>query len=76
MVDVGRREDRLLDELFTLYRNRDEAVRLLGKLVLANPALDEPLTAVVMRLANTSDGLTPVGFDSFGAEIYKHQLQE
>lgn len=74
MTNSGKLTDDLLDDLFILYRSRDDAIRMLGKIVLANPALDESLTAVVMRLANTKDGLAPVGYDAMGSPLLAHQV--
>lgn len=73
MSGSGKLTDDLLDDLYVMYRARDDAIRMIGKLIIANPELDAGLTAVVMRLANTHDHLLPVRVDSMGSPIYAHQ---
>jgi hypothetical protein len=49
-VDVGKREDQLLDYVSSLLAAQDDAITIICRIILANPQLDADLSRVVQRL--------------------------
>ena len=54
MVDVGKREDRLLDAISTYVRNRDAALGLIEEFCLADPTLWPILREIQLQLTSSA----------------------
>lgn len=69
---VTRSVDSLLDEIFHLFLNRDEAIRICRKSSIEHPEMNAVLSSIIARLTCEHPEPEPIEWDSFGAPIYAH----